>query len=208
MTDATIRCYSGSARVPTTRAIRSIPRQQDNVSSNLHLTGVPQATVQQNLDGGTNDAGANGWSASNVPLDTISEFKVVLNAYDASYGRAGGGALDALLKTGTNAIHGSLYEFARRPWLDASKLRIQLREEPAGTNCPFPDPTQARSVRPGSRRTGVHSPPLQRQGTRPSSLLNGSRLMRTCPGPPPTSLRFPTRNGLREISPALSTSTP
>jgi len=114
------------------------PRQQDNVSSNLHLTGVPQATVQQNLDGGTNDAGANGWSASNVPLDTISEFKVVLNAYDASYGRAGGGALDALLKTGSNKIHGSLYEFARRPWLDAQSYSYDYVKSQPGQTAPFP----------------------------------------------------------------------
>ncbi len=113
------------------------PRQEDNVSSNLHLTGVPQATVQENLDGGTNDT-ANGWSASNVPLDTISEFKVVLNAYDASYGRAGGGALDASLKSGTNHIHGSLYEFARRPWLDAQSYQYDYVKSQPGQTAPFP----------------------------------------------------------------------
>ena len=114
------------------------PRQQDNVSSNLHLAGVPQATVQQNLDGGTNDAGANGWSASNVPLDTISEFKVVLNAYDASYGRAGGGALDVSLKSGTNDIHGSLYEFARRPFLDAQSYQYNYVKSQPGQTAPLP----------------------------------------------------------------------
>jgi hypothetical protein len=113
------------------------PRQQDNVSSNLHLTGVPQATVQENLDGGTNDT-ANGWAASNVPLDTITEFKVVLNPYDASYGRAGGGAVDVALKSGTNKIHGSLYEFARRPWLDAQSYQYDYVKSQPGETAPFP----------------------------------------------------------------------
>jgi hypothetical protein len=114
------------------------PRQQDNVSSNLHLGGVPQATVQENLDGGTNDT-ANGWSASNVPLDTIAEFKVVLNPYDASYGRAGGGAVDVALKSGTNKIHGSLYEFARRGWLDAQSYQYDYLKTQPGSTLPVPD---------------------------------------------------------------------
>ena len=113
------------------------PRQQDNVSSNLHLTGVPQAVVQQNIDGGTNDQ-ANGESASNVPLDTIQEFKVVLNAYDASYGRAGGGAVDVALKSGSNAFHGSLYEFARRPFLDAQSYQYDYAASQPGSTAPFP----------------------------------------------------------------------
>jgi len=113
------------------------PRQQDDVSSNLHLTGIPQATVQENLDGGTNDT-ANGWSASNVPLDAISEFKVVLNPYDASYGRAGGGAVDASLKSGTNRLHGSLYEFARRPFLDAQSYQYNYVKSQPGNTAPSP----------------------------------------------------------------------
>ncbi len=79
------------------------PREQDNISNQVHITGIPQATAQENLDGGTNDT-ANGWAASNVPLDTISEFKIVLNPYDASYGRAGGGAIDVAPKSGPTAF--------------------------------------------------------------------------------------------------------
>ncbi|HEV2618483.1 MAG TPA: carboxypeptidase-like regulatory domain-containing protein, partial [Acidobacteriaceae bacterium] len=115
------------------------PRQQDNVSNNLHVEGVPEATVQENLDGGTNDAGANNWSASNVPLDTIAEFKVVLNPYDASYGRAGGGAVDVALKSGTNSIHGSLYEFARRGWMDGQSYQYNYLKTQPGSTVPVPD---------------------------------------------------------------------
>ena len=112
-------------------------RNQDNVSNQIHVTGAPQATLQENLDGGTNDT-ANGWAASNVPIDTISEFKVVLNPYDASYGRAGGGAVDVSLKSGTNAIHGSIYEFARRPWLDAQNYQYDYLKSQAGATVPLP----------------------------------------------------------------------
>lgn len=113
------------------------PREQDNISNQVHITGIPQATVQENLDGGTNDT-ANGWAASNVPLDTISEFKIVLNPYDASYGRAGGGAIDVALKSGTNGIHGSIYEFARRPFLDAQNYTYNYIKTQPGQTVPLP----------------------------------------------------------------------
>ena len=113
------------------------PREQDNLSNQVHVLGVPQATVQENLDGGTNDT-ANGWAASNVPMDTISEFKIVLNPYDASYGRAGGGAIDVSLKSGTNGLHGSIYEFARRPWLDAQSYQYGYQKSLPGATAPLP----------------------------------------------------------------------
>ena len=113
------------------------PREQDNISNQVHVLGVPQATVQENLDGGTNDT-ANGWAASNVPMDTIAEFKIVLNPYDASYGRAGGGAIDVSLKSGTNGIHGSIYEFARRPWLDAQNYNYDYIKSQPGSTPPLP----------------------------------------------------------------------
>src|ERR1035437_3840267 len=97
-------------------------RQQDNVGPDLHANGVPGQAVQEYLDGATND-NPSGFAAGFVPpLDSIAEFKVVLNPYDASYGRAGGGAIDISLKSGTNKIHGDMFEYLRRPWLDANSF--------------------------------------------------------------------------------------
>jgi TonB dependent receptor len=75
--------------------------------------------VAVNIDGVTddNEHGLNGY----VPaVDSVQEFKVVLNPYDASYGRAGSAAIDLALKSGTNTLHGDVYEYARRAWLDAN----------------------------------------------------------------------------------------
>ena len=95
-------------------------RSQDNVGADLHSNGVSGSNIQENLDGATND-NPSGFAVGFVPpLDSVAEFKVVLNPYDASYGRAGGGAIDVTLKSGTNRIHGDMYEYARRPWLDAN----------------------------------------------------------------------------------------
>jgi len=94
------------------------PRPFDNVNQNQYANGSNQ-TVASNLDGGTNDNQKN-FNGFVPPLDSVQEFKVVLNPYDAQYGRSGGGAVDISLKSGTNTIHGDAYEYFRRRWLDAN----------------------------------------------------------------------------------------
>ncbi len=54
------------------------------------------------------------------PVDAIAEFKVETANYNAEFGRAGGAALNATLKSGTNQFHGDLWEFLRNDKLDAA----------------------------------------------------------------------------------------
>ncbi len=54
------------------------------------------------------------------PVDAVEEFKVVTGAYDAQYGRNGGGVMSVALKSGTNSLHGTAYEYLKRPFLDAN----------------------------------------------------------------------------------------
>src|SRR4029077_1321753 len=60
-------------------------------------------------------------SAAGVVLgvDTLQEFRVLTNAYSAEYGRSAGGVVSALTKSGTNLLHGSLFEFIRNSDLDS-----------------------------------------------------------------------------------------
>jgi len=51
--------------------------------------------------------------------DAIQEFKVQTSAMDASFGRNGGATINLALKSGTNAFHGTLFEFLRNSALDA-----------------------------------------------------------------------------------------
>ena len=55
-------------------------------------------------------------------VDAIDEFKVVTNGYDAEYGRSSSGIVSVSIKSGTNQLHGSAYEFARDNALDAKNL--------------------------------------------------------------------------------------
>ena len=54
------------------------------------------------------------------PVDAVEEFRMITGAYDAQYGRNGGGVVSVMVKGGTNKLHGSAYEFLKRPFLDAN----------------------------------------------------------------------------------------
>ncbi|WP_187290181.1 TonB-dependent receptor [Terriglobus saanensis] len=95
------------------------PRPFDNVTGNQYANGSPQVS-QTNVDGVGNDASDLGRTAFTPSVDVVQAFKIVLNAYDASYGHSGGSSIDVSLKSGGNQIHGSVYEYMRRSWLDTN----------------------------------------------------------------------------------------
>ena len=53
-------------------------------------------------------------------IDAVSEINIQTNGYSAEYGRAAGGVIDVTLKSGTNALHGSLFEYLQNRDLDAN----------------------------------------------------------------------------------------
>jgi Carboxypeptidase regulatory-like domain/TonB dependent receptor-like, beta-barrel len=58
--------------------------------------------------------------AAIVPnLDSIAEFRILTNNFDAEYGEFSGGQINVVTKSGTNAFHGDLFEFVRSTDLDA-----------------------------------------------------------------------------------------
>jgi len=59
-------------------------------------------------------------------LDAIGEMRILTNGYNAEYGRAAGGVVDVSLKSGTNALHGSLFEYLQNTDLDANRWENNL----------------------------------------------------------------------------------
>jgi hypothetical protein len=79
------------------------------------------------LDGVDNISYSNSFRGENVQLvqpsiEALQEFKIQTNAYSAEFGRSSGAVVNATIKSGTNNIHGSLYEFLRNDALDANNF--------------------------------------------------------------------------------------
>ncbi len=79
--------------------------------------------------GRSNNFSVNGGDANdqfvNLPTvqpspDSIAEFRVLTNTFDAEYGRNSGSVVNVVTKSGTNAVHGNLYEFFRNTKLNAN----------------------------------------------------------------------------------------
>ena len=74
------------------------------------------------LDGIDNNSNDNGGLILRTSVDAIEEFKIQTNSFSAEFGRSGGAAINAVIKSGTNSIHGTVFEFFRNSALDAPKL--------------------------------------------------------------------------------------
>ena len=91
-------------------------------------------------------AGTNSFSLNGAPIslagswqvapnvDAIQEFKVQTNSYDAGTGRTGGGSVNTTLKSGSNAVHGTLFDFIRNSVFDANYTQNNLVGAPRGKN--------------------------------------------------------------------------
>jgi hypothetical protein len=67
-----------------------------------------------------------------VGVDSIQEFSVLTGGFPAEYGRAVGGVVNAISKSGTNAFHGDVYEFIRNSALDANTYILRATQQPRG----------------------------------------------------------------------------
>jgi hypothetical protein len=79
------------------------------------------------LDGVDNISYSNSFRGENVQLvqpsiEALQEFKIQTNAYSAEYGRSSGAVVNATIKSGTNRLRGSVYEFLRNDRFDASNF--------------------------------------------------------------------------------------
>jgi hypothetical protein len=65
-------------------------------------------------------------------VEAISEMRVMTNGYNAEYGRGAGGVLQVNLKSGTNQIHGSVFEYLQNNVLNANRWENNKNGQPRG----------------------------------------------------------------------------
>src|SRR3984893_4835776 len=92
----------------------------------LTISGARPQQNNYRLDGISLNDYANGAPGSvlggNLGVDAIQEFSVLTSNYSAEYGKTSGGVVNAITRSGTNAFHGSAYEFLRNSALDAKNF--------------------------------------------------------------------------------------
>jgi len=106
-------------------------RPFDNVNKSIYIGGGTQLIYT--LDGVAGEMMNNNISYV-PPVDSLQEFKIVLNPLDASYGRGSGGAMDMQFKSGTSKYHGNVYEFARRTYMNANAWQNNFYKKTRSTN--------------------------------------------------------------------------
>jgi len=74
------------------------------------------------VDGSDDISTVSGIQRGTPPQDSVQEFRVINTNYTTDYGRAVGGIVNIITKSGTNAFHGTLYEYFRNDVFDANSV--------------------------------------------------------------------------------------
>jgi hypothetical protein len=102
------------------------------------VNGQRQNSNNVTIDGVANiDTGNNGGNMATTNIDAVAEFKVLTNAYQAEYGRAVGGQVQVVTKSGSREFHGSGYWYGRRSDWNANSWtnkRVTPEIEPPKTS--------------------------------------------------------------------------
>lgn len=88
----------------------------------VSFAGMRDLSNEVTVDGADNINTATGSQRSTPPQEAVNEFRVVNNSFGAEYGRAMGGIVNIVTKSGTNNFHGSLYEYLQNNAVDARSL--------------------------------------------------------------------------------------
>lgn len=97
-----------------------------SISNNFHMDG---ADINNFASGRAGDF----VQQAGIPIpdpDALQEYKIQTTQYDAGFGRDAGANVDVITRSGTNTIHGSLWEFFRNDVLNANDTFLKLGGQP------------------------------------------------------------------------------
>src|SRR5271154_1196537 len=88
----------------------------------ISFGGMRSFSNEITVDGADFVNSISGVQRATPPQDSVQEFRVVNNSFGAEYGRALGGIVNIVTKSGTNDLHGSLYDYLQNSATDARSL--------------------------------------------------------------------------------------
>lgn len=105
-------------------------------SGNVSVNGQRETANAFLVNGGDVSEGRNQGAGLIPNLDSIQEFRLVTNGFDAEYGKYSGSLMNAITKSGSNSFHGDVFEFLRNDKFDARNFfdptKAELRRNQFG----------------------------------------------------------------------------
>jgi hypothetical protein len=105
------------------------PVSGDLNAGNLSVNGQRESSNGFLLNGTTVQEFAFSGAAIIPNLDSIAEFRILTNNFDAEYGNYAGGQINVITKSGSNRFHGSVFEFLRNTAFDARNFFATQRDD-------------------------------------------------------------------------------
>jgi len=106
---------------PGTQAYRRTSLPGNNIPlSNLSINGGPAMANEVLLDGIPSTSPQYNQFTVVPSIDAVQEFEVKTNNMAAEFGRTAGGVVNVVMKSGTNQVHGTVYNFLRNDALDSN----------------------------------------------------------------------------------------
>jgi hypothetical protein len=165
----------GANEGPTNGLLSGTRPDDRRATTSLSVNGQSDVINNQLIDGMDNNERIIGTIGVRPSIDAIAEVRIQTNSYAAEVGRAAGGVVNIITKSGTDHLHGTLYEFFRNDKLDAVPFQF-------GAHNPNPELRQ-------NQFGGSIGGPIKRGNTFFFGDFEGFRLVQ---GTPPISLTVPT----------------
>jgi Carboxypeptidase regulatory-like domain len=102
-------------------------------TGNVSINGGRGASNAFMVNGGDVDDGVENATAVVPNLDSIAEFRIITNNFDAEYGNYSGGQVNVVTKNGTNQFHGSGFDFIRNTAFNARGYSFSNPAPPKGS---------------------------------------------------------------------------
>ena len=107
------------------------PTNPDSAAAgNYSIGGGRTDSVTYLLDGGLNNDLLHNDVVVNPNPDAVAEFRVLESTYSAEYGRNAGGIVSIVSKSGTNQLHGTVYDYVRNTDFDANDFFSNQQSQP------------------------------------------------------------------------------
>jgi len=94
------------------------------------INGAKGSTTDIAIDGATNTTAYYNQAAGIPGVDAVQEYRVYTSAYAPEFGRTSGGTVAYALRSGSNDLHGSLFEYLRNSALDANGFNANKAGQP------------------------------------------------------------------------------